>query len=122
MPWKELSPKDRWSLVAAWMQASATIGMFVVALVGIWQVTPIITYQIQQQAQAERAASRPAADSVTGRFVADAFGWWSAQVAGYRRIVELTAAPAAPGTKLSYQLVSGGGEEVVAGLRPDLGD
>ena len=123
MPWKDLPPKDRSMVIAAWLQASATIGMFVVALIGIWQVTPIITYQIQRQevqAQSERGAAKPTANTVTGRFVADAFGWWSAQVASYRRIVEVTATPTAQGMKVSYQLFIGGGREVVAGLRPDL--
>ncbi|MGE5339757.1 MAG: hypothetical protein ACM3PU_18180 [Gemmatimonadota bacterium] len=97
--------------------------MFVVALIGIWRVAPIITYQIQQQeqqAQSRQAASRPVSDDLGGRFIADAFGWWSAQVASYRRILELTAAPGSRATKVSYQLVSSGGTEVVPGLRPDL--
>jgi len=120
MPWKDLPLKDRSMVVAAWLQASATIGMFVIALVGIWQVTPIITYQIEQQVQARRTAVAPAATTATGRFVAEAFSWWSAQVTSYRRIVELTAVPVPQGVKVSYQLVSGGGQELVAGMRPDL--
>jgi hypothetical protein len=120
MPWKERPLKDRSMVVAAWLQASATIGMFVIALIGIWQVTPIITYQIEQQAQAERTATAPAATTVTERYVADAFAWWSAQVASYRRIVDLTAETVAQDAKVGYQLISGGGQEVVAGMRPDL--
>lgn len=120
MPWKDLSSKDRSMAIAAWVQASATIGMFFVALVGIWQVTPIITYQVQQQAQAERSAAKPATDTATGRYIANALGWWGAQVASYRRIVDLTAAPGTQGIKVGYQLISGGGQEVVAGMRPDL--
>jgi len=123
MAWKDLSSKDRSILVAAWLQASATIGMFVVALIGVWRVAPIITYQIQQQeqqAQSQRATGRPVSESLSGRFIGDAFGWWSAQVAGYQRILELTATPGAKAIKVNYQLVSGGGTEVVPGLRPDL--
>ncbi len=120
MPWKELPTKDRSILIAAWLQASATIGMFVVALIGIWQVTPIITYQIQQQAEAQRTASKPTENTVTGRFVADAFNWWRAQSASYRRIVELTSTASAQSTTVSYQVIVGGGTEVVAGMRPDL--
>jgi len=126
MPWKDLSSKDRSVVIAAWLQASATMGMFLVALIGIWQVTPIITYQIQQQAQAARAPAAPYAttlpmkDTVTARFVAEAFHWWSTQVSGYRRIIELTAAPTPRDLKVSHQLISGGGQEVVAGMRPDL--
>jgi hypothetical protein len=126
MPWKDLATKDRSMVIAAWLQASATIGMFLVALIGIWQVTPIITYQIQQQAEAARTplapttTTLPTKDTVTARFVTEAFSWWSAQVSSYRRIIELTAAPTAKAAKVSYQLVSGGGQEVVAGLRPDL--
>lgn len=121
MPWKDISSKDRSVLVAAWVQAGATIGMFVVALVGIWRVAPIITYQIEQQEQAQsRQATKPAADTLSGRFTGDAFDWWSAQVASYRRIVELTAPAGVQSKKVDYQLVSGGGTEVVAGLRPDL--
>lgn len=126
MPWKDLSTKDRSMVVAAWLQSSATIGMFVIALIGIWQVTPIITYQIQQQAQAERAIAKPAAGTsdgevtASGRLVADAHQWWGTQVASYRRLIELTAAPMATRMKVSHQLIRGGGAEVVAGMRPDL--
>jgi hypothetical protein len=42
--WRALDRKDRWSLITGSLQAAATIGMFLVALVGIWKVTPIITY------------------------------------------------------------------------------
>jgi len=123
MPWKDLQLRDRSLVVAAWLQATATVGMFVIALIGIWQVAPIITYQVLQQEQREKreaVAAKPVADTLAGRFVADAFGWWSTQVAGYRRIVELTATPAPAGMKLSYQLVSRGGTEVASGMRPDL--
>lgn len=126
MPWKDLSTKDRSMVVAAWLQSSATIGMFLIALIGIWQVTPIITYQIQQQAQTERAVAKPAANvsdaevTASGRLVADAHRWWGAQVASYRRLIELTATPTAQRVKVSHQLIRGGGEEIVAGMRPDL--
>jgi hypothetical protein len=121
MPWKDMTTRDRSMTLAAWLQASATVGLLVIGLIGIWQVTPIITYQIQQQQQAgaERAAATPAADSATGRFVADAHAWWSAQVASYRRIIDLTDAANAQRLQVGYQLVAGGGAEIAPGLRPD---
>lgn len=123
MPWKDVQPRDRWLLIAAWLQASATVGMFVIALVGIWQVAPIITYQIlQQQEQRERrdgVAAKPGVDTVAGRYVADAFSWWGSQVASYRRIAELTGSTQA-GLQVRYQLVVHGGAEIAAGMRPDL--
>ena len=56
MGWKEISLKDRWIMVAATLQALAAVGTFLVALVGIWKVAPIITYQVQQVARQEEKA------------------------------------------------------------------
>ena len=84
-------------------------------------MTPIITYQIQQQqVETRRAAAKLNADTPTGRFVADAHAWWNAQVASYQRIIELTDAENTQRSKVSYQVISGGGVEIATGLRPDL--
>jgi len=121
MPWKDLGTKDRWLLVTAGLQAAATLGTFLVALVGIWQVAPIITYQVQQQeAKTEKNARQDVGDSVTDRFAADAVNWWAAQVASYARIVELTGREGARERTVTFQLVAQGSTSIAPGLAPDL--
>lgn len=48
MAWKDLDYQGRVSVLTSGVQAAATFGMFLVAIIGIWKVTPIITYQVQQ--------------------------------------------------------------------------
>jgi hypothetical protein len=121
MPWKDLGTKDRWLLVSAALQAAATMGTFAVALVGIWKVTPIIAYQVQQQeARVEQAAQTVAGESVTDRFAADAVNWWSAQVASYQRILDLTQARAPGDRVVTFDVVSHGTTAIAPGVTPDL--
>jgi len=121
MSWKELGTKEHWLLVTAAIQAAATIGTFLVALVGIWKVTPIITYQVQQQeAQAQRAAQAVVGDTITDRFAADAVNWWSAQVASYQRILDLTGPGAPRDRKVSFEIIPGGATAIAPGVTPDL--
>jgi len=121
MSWKELGTKDHWLLTTAALQAAATIGTFVVALIGIWKVTPIITYQVQQQeAQIQRAAQAITGDSVTDRFAADAVNWWNAQVASYERVLALTAAGASRDRKVTFEIIAGGATAIAPGVKPDL--
>ncbi|MDH5540688.1 MAG: hypothetical protein OEY03_14905 [Rhizobacter sp.] len=119
--WKDLNAKDRWLMVTAGLQAIATIGTFLVAMVGIWQVTPIISYQVQQQqAAAERSTAGAASESITDRFAADAVGWWSAQVTNYQRVLDLTGPNAPRGRKLSFELIVDGTTAIAPGVTPDL--
>ncbi|MDH5539382.1 MAG: hypothetical protein OEY03_08270 [Rhizobacter sp.] len=119
--WKDLNGRDRWLMVTAGLQAIATIGTFLVAMVGIWQVTPIITYQVQQQqAAAERSATNVASESITDRFSADAVGWWSAQVTNYKRILDLTGPDAPRGRKIGFELIADGSTAIAPGVTPDL--
>ena len=121
MSWKELGTKEHWLLVTAAIQAAATIGTFLVALVGIWKVTPIITYQVQQQeAQAARTAQVVAGDTVTDRFAADAVNWWSAQVASYQRVLDLTGARAPRDRKVTFEIIAAGATAIAPGVTPDL--
>jgi len=121
MSWRELGTKEHWLLVTAAIQAAATVGTFLVAIVGIWKVTPIITYQVQQQeAQAERAAQVVAGDTITDRFAADAVNWWSAQVASYQRILDLTGPGAPRDRKVSFEIIAGGASAIAPGVTPDL--
>lgn len=48
MGWSDIKTSERWSLIATTVQASATVGMLVVAVIGISKVAPIITYQTYQ--------------------------------------------------------------------------
>ena len=121
MGWSQLEYKDRWSLVMSATQAAATVGMFVVTLVGIWKVAPIITYQVEQQQTAvARAEPKLIVEPVTDPFVVAALAWWVDQVQKHQRIVELTDAAGQNGRKVSYEIVAGGGEEIASGIRPDL--
>jgi len=121
MSWKELGTKDHWLLVTSAIQAAATIGTFLVALIGIWKVTPIITYQVQQQeAQAQRATQAVTGDSVTDRFTADAANWWSAQVGSYERILALTGPGAPRDRKITFEIIPGGATAIAPGVKVDL--
>jgi hypothetical protein len=125
MPWRDLGTKDRWQLVASALQAVATVGTFFAAVVGLWKVTPIITYQVQQQeAQAERVAqavmpSTLLGEAVTDRFVDDVVRWWSGEVASYQRIVDLTGG-GPRGRKVTFELIAAGATTVAPGVVPDL--
>lgn len=108
-------------MVSSTLQAAATWGMFFVALVGIWKVTPIITYQVQQQeARAERASAQELAGSLTDIFAADATNWWAGQVDGFRRIIEVTRPGAPRDRKVAFELVRGGAESIAQSVTPDL--
>ena len=119
--WRALDRKDRWSLIAGSLQAAATLGMFLVALVGIWKVTPIITYQVQQQeVQAKRESVQPSSGSLTDVFATDALNWWAGQVKSFRRIIEVTGAGATRDKKVAFQLVKSGAGSIAPGVAPDL--
>lgn len=119
--WRALDRKDRWNLITGSLQAAATIGMFLVALIGIWKVTPIITYQVQQQeVQAERAKVQPLTGSQTDVFVADALNWWIGQVQSFKRIIEVTGAGAPKDSRVAFKLVKSGGTSIAPGVAPDL--
>lgn len=108
-------------LVTAGLQAAATIGTFLVALVGIWQVTPIIAYQVQQQeARTTRAVGGVTGESISDRFAADAVNWWSEQVASYERILELTGGGAGRDRTVTFEVMPAGGSSIAAGMTPDL--
>lgn len=121
MGWKQLEFKDRWSLVAGGLQAAATLGMFVVTLIGIWKVAPIITYQVQQQ-ESKVAQAQPGLmlEAVSEPFVVDALVWWTGHVESYRRIVELTGAPGRTGGKVSFEIQADRGTAIAPGMKPDL--
>ena len=97
----DLKSRQRIGLIAIIVQASATVGMFIVAIVGITQVAPIITYQTIQieQKQEEEAKKKALLDEaaletklprhsvVVDRFVNDVLSWWTNQVESYQRIM-----------------------------------
>ena len=98
----DLKTRQRIGLIAIVVQASATVGMLIVALIGITQVAPIITYQTYQieqkqeeeaekKAQQEEAALEtklPKHSVVVDRFVNDVLGWWTNQVESYQQIMD----------------------------------
>ena len=85
MGWKDMDYKERWTMVIAAVQSFAALGTFIAAIVGVWRVAPIITYQIQQQVlqqqkEAEQAAAAMPSSEVANRVVGDVMSWWTAQV------------------------------------------
>jgi hypothetical protein len=117
MGWKDLEYRERMSLVTSSLQASATFGMFLVALIGIWKVTPIITYQVQQQ---ESEVAQIAVEPHTDPLVVDALGWWSGHMRDYRRLVEILGEAEEKGLDASFDILQAAGSEIVPGVRPDL--
>ena len=77
--WKTLGLQQRWTLVVLTVQATAALGAFVAAIIGVWSVSPIISYRIQQQEQLrrmeERAVTLPDTHPITARFVQDVYGF-----------------------------------------------
>jgi hypothetical protein len=105
--WKDLDFSERWSLLVSTIQALATVGAFLVAAIGIWRVTPIITYQIERQkseALPEVGAAAPES-ALSSQFVNEVVGWWVPRVRAYARTVELIRTREQQGAQLSYELV-----------------
>ena len=98
----DLKTRQRVGLFAIIVQASATVGMLIVAIIGITQVAPIITYQTiqieqKQEEEAKKKALRdeaalgtklPKHSVVVDRFVNDVLSWWTNQVESYQWIMD----------------------------------
>ena len=117
MAWKDLDYQGRASVLTSGVQAAATLGMFLIALIGIWKVTPIITYQVQQQ---ESALSQIAVDDHTHPLVLDALSWWGGHVQCYDELVEILGDARENDPNVSFEILPEAGAEIVPGLRPDL--
>ena len=118
MALSDLKTRQRIGLIAIIVQASATVGMLIVAVIGITQVTPIITYQTyqieqKQQEEAEKKALKeeaaletrlPKHSVVADRFVNDVFGWWTNQVESYQQIMD---AIKSKDKKVTFKVVAG---------------
>ena len=90
--WKTLGLQQRWTLIVLTVQAAATTGTLIAALVGLWTVSPIITYRIEQQERGKRTEQEitlPDTDPVTARFVEDVHAWWQDRIESYQRVLEL---------------------------------
>ena len=109
MGWKELDYRDRWGLVVSTIQALATLGAFAVALISIWRVAPIITYQVEKQRaeQIPLALGETSGSDLARHFANDALEWWSPRVVAYGRIVELASGEAGRAWELSFDLQKG---------------
>lgn len=115
---KSLEYKDRWTLIVATVQSLATLGTFIVALVGIWRVAPIISYQIERQQEDESSKSilslmqsKEAGDKLVG----EALGWWTVQVNNYQRVMELIRRRGQRNLDVTYNI-----EQSTASNVPDL--
>ena len=113
----DLKTRQRVGLFAVIVQASATVGMLIVAIIGITQVAPIITYQTYQIEQKKEEAEKkvqkekttletrlPTHSVVADRFVNDVLGWWTNQVESYQQIMD---AIQNKDTKVTFKVVGG---------------
>lgn len=107
--WKTLGLQQRWTLVVLTIQATAALGTFVAAIVGVWSVSPIISYRIEQQERLrqteDNAITLPDTHPVTARFVQDIYSWWEARVLSYERVLELLRAREELGLNLAYEIL-----------------
>ncbi len=117
MNWKQLGFRERWSLMVSGVQAVSTFGMLILAFVGIWKVTPIITYQVEQQ---ETELAQMVAQQDTDPLVADALTWWTERMRGYRRVVALIDEAGGKGQTVTFSVHEGAAPDVARGVYPDL--
>lgn len=117
MGWKELDFRERVSVTTSGIQAAAAFGMFLVAIIGIWKVTPIITYQVERQ---ESALAQIAVEPHTHPLVLDALSWWGGQLQNYDRLVEVLGEAENGKADVSFEILAEAGPAIVPGLRPDL--
>lgn len=106
--WKTLGLQQRWTLIVLTIQATAALGTFIAAIVGVWSVSPIISYRIEQQERLrqteERAITLPDTHPVTARFVQDVHGWWESHVLSYERVLEILEAREQLGLSVAYEI------------------
>ncbi len=106
--WKTLGLQQRWTLVVLTIQATAALGTFIAAIIGVWSVSPIINYRIQQQERLqqteERAITLPDTHPITARFVQDVYGWWETHVLSYERVLEVLEAREELGLNIAYEI------------------
>lgn len=107
--WKTLGLQQRWTLVVLTVQATAALGTLIAAIVGVWSVSPIINYRIQQQERRqqmeESAVTLPDTHPVTARFVQDVYSWWEANVESYERVLEVIRARDELGLSIAYEVL-----------------
>ena len=107
--WKTLGLQQRWTLIVLTVQATAALGTLIAAIVGVWSVSPIISYRIQQQERlretGERAITLPDTHPVTARFVQEVYSWWEEQVGDYGRALDVIRAREELGLDVAYELM-----------------
>ncbi len=125
--------RARLALIAAIVQASATVGMFIVAIIGISKVAPIITYQTYQieqkreeetkkqekEEQAELETKLPKHSMSADRFVNDVLGWWTNQVENYQKIMDLIASKNKQQLKITFRIVAAKSDDSESIASPD---
>jgi hypothetical protein len=117
MGWKDLDFRARVSVMTSGVQAAATFGMFLVALIGIWKVTPIITYQVERQ---ESALEQITVEPDTHPLVLDALSWWGGHVQSFDRVIEVLGDAKKGKAKVSFEILPEAGAEIIPDVRPDL--
>jgi hypothetical protein len=118
MRWKGLEFQERWKLIVGTIQSLATLGTFIVALFGVWRVTPIITHQIERQIESKSSKSILSllqSKEVGHKFVGETISWWTVQVMNYQRIMDLIMRRDQLNLDVNYEIV-----ESTAENEPDL--
>lgn len=107
--WRNLGLQQRWTLIVLTIQATAAAGTFVAALVGLYSVSPIITYRLEQQERSREAQARtvilPETTPVTARFVKDVYDWWTGRVESYQQILDMIQTGEEPGTETKFEIM-----------------
>lgn len=119
MGWTDLKTNERWGTVASIVQATATVGMLIMTIIGISKVAPIITYQTyqieQKQQEEEKAEEKEEAELETklpkhsvsaDRFVNDVHSWWTNQVESYQKIMNLIKNKDKQQLKITFKVVA----------------
>jgi len=130
--------RARLALTAAIVQALATVGMFIVAIFGIFKVAPIITYQTYQieqkqeeeikkkekeeqaeEEQAELETKLPKHSVSADRFVNDVLGWWTNQVESYQKIMDMIANKNKQQLNIAFKIVGAKSDDSESIASPD---
>ncbi len=109
MWWRDLSFSEKWNLVAGSVHAVSTFGLALVAIIGLSKVAPIIVYQVEQQRQEQQRTAAVAADGAARSEAADVFvgevlSWWTPQVEGHQRILDLVAMQARNQARVAFAI------------------
>ncbi len=123
MNWKNMDIKELWGLIVATIQALASFGIAIIALIGLWKVSPIIVYQVEQQEKASEVSSPSESPSqhteISNQFVENVLAWWTTHVQNYQKILELVSTCREGDVDLRFEVSRSSDVAAVPGLTCD---